>query len=715
MSRFFLFFSICTGSFVGMAQKDTTLLQEIIITGNRSERTLDEVDRSVSVIDSDQIRRFPYQNVAELLGQEAGIYIIGQGQNPGTNQSLFLRGANSNQVNILIDGVRLSDPSTPGGSLDLSELSLINVERIEILRGSHGTMYGTSGIGGVINIITRKSQEGGILEIEAQGGAFKENGQSLKHGVNGRYQLNNGLFASAGYEQLIVNGLNAAADTTSTGDNNRDYDNFSKQDFFGQIGYNGQKLRLNVFYKDIYQRTDLDQGAFNDDDNYFLKLDRSLINYQASYDFARGSVTYIGGWSQLERATENDSSVIDDSGNFDGQVSTSGNTGTTETNEIQVLFGKDPVSMLVGAGQYAEQMNLRSYFYSSNFGGFEFSSDLDSLAIGAKSQYAFSQLILSGGLISTSFSAWQLTIGSRYTHHSQFGSQWSYEVTPGYHFNQGKVFLNLSSGYKNPSLTQLYDPAISPGYVTNRGNIELMPEKSLSLEAGWNQKFSNFEIQLGVYQNYIKNVIEYIYLWDATSGSISEIGFSDYQGDTYINLSAMKTQGMEVGIDWQVTDYLSFNANYSYMHGEMEFDSDKVANTIADESYIQLFTNGQFLTTGETVLENQLVRRPTNLWNTRLTYLAKNGIRASVSYRYVGNRPDSFYDASLGPFGALNTLSVPSYHLFDVIIGYKVSKDMNLGFRVENLLNSSYEEVQGFNTRGRGIYLKAVYRLVGGE
>lgn len=703
--------------FYGQAQdplylKDTTYLDDVVISANRSARSLDEVDRSVSIIGQDKIEKLPYQNVAELLGQESGLFIIGQGQNPGSNQSLFLRGANSDQVTILIDGVRITDPSTPGGSLDLSELSLVNVKRIEILRGSHATMYGTSGIGGVINIITNKDQPGWKLTGQLQGGIFDARGRSLKNAITGRYQLENGLYASGGYEHWQVNGLDASADTATAGYHTADRDNFQKTDYYGQLGYASGGVALNVFYKSIHQRADLDQGAFDDDDNYFLEFDRNLLNYQAGYDFSKWALQFQGGYSDMGRRTENDSSIVDEADHFDGQFSSSDNSGMTLTNEVQGVFGKNGrVNLLAGAGHYQEKMNLKSYYYSSAFGGFELVSDLDSLGIHSSSYYAFSQLILGGPLLSESLKDLQLTLGGRLTRHSRFGLQESFELSTGYDLPKGNIFLSVSSGFRNPSLTQLFDPTFTPGNATSRGNKELEPEESVSYEIGWNHRFGGLKTNVSVFQTRITNVIEYIYLWDASAETIGELDFSDYRGDTYINLSRLSTKGIELGFDWKLSDRLNLVANYSLIDGAISFSPEEVDAHFDDNLYIQLFTNGQFL--DKRIRGDQLVRRPSNLVNSRVAYQPADPIRLSLSYRYVDSRADSFYDATLGPFGALNTLTVPGYHLFDFYALYEIRSTWNLGFRIENIFNTDYREIQGFNTRGRGFYLKIGYSISG--
>ncbi len=164
MARHFVLLLLCIS--VSHAQQDSLILKsdsarvyplkEIMVTATRSQKNPDDVGRSVTVITADQMNNSTYQSVGELLGQQEGIYMVGTGQNPGTNQSIFMRGTASNQTAIMIDNVRFTDPATPNGAPDLSELSSLGVDQIEIVRGSHSTLYGSSAMGGVINLITRE-------------------------------------------------------------------------------------------------------------------------------------------------------------------------------------------------------------------------------------------------------------------------------------------------------------------------------------------------------------------------------------------------------------------------------------------------------------------------------------------------------------------------------------------------------------------------------
>lgn len=103
-------------------QQDTTKvvsLDEVIVTATRSEKNINDIGRSITVITSNDIKNSGAGTVSELLNREEGFYIVGAQQNPGSLNSIFTRGANGNQTVILVDGIRITDPSSTDNSRDL--------------------------------------------------------------------------------------------------------------------------------------------------------------------------------------------------------------------------------------------------------------------------------------------------------------------------------------------------------------------------------------------------------------------------------------------------------------------------------------------------------------------------------------------------------------------------------------------------------------------
>lgn len=149
-------------------------LPEIVVTATRLEQPLEQTSSSVTVITREEIERQKAETVLEVLRNVPGVEIIRSG-GFGKTTSVFTRGSDSNHTLVLIDGFRVNSPTT--GAFDFADLATDNVERIEIVRGSQSTVYGSDAIGGVINIITRKGEGRPRVTVSAGGGnheSFRE-------------------------------------------------------------------------------------------------------------------------------------------------------------------------------------------------------------------------------------------------------------------------------------------------------------------------------------------------------------------------------------------------------------------------------------------------------------------------------------------------------------------------------------------------------------
>ncbi|MBI3767304.1 MAG: TonB-dependent receptor [Deltaproteobacteria bacterium] len=176
-------------------------LATIVVTATRTETRLDETTTTVTVIDRAEIEQRHAETVVELLRDVPDVDVVQNGSR-GTNTELFLRGADADQTLVLIDGVEVN--SVTLGAFDFSSLTTDNVERIEVLRGAGGTLYGSQAIGGVINVITRAgggAPHGSVLGEGGNGstghGAVSSAGQMgrLRYSVAGAYLDTQGFHA----------------------------------------------------------------------------------------------------------------------------------------------------------------------------------------------------------------------------------------------------------------------------------------------------------------------------------------------------------------------------------------------------------------------------------------------------------------------------------------------------------------------------------------
>lgn len=683
----------------------TTVLQEVVTTASRTDQTVITAPRSVVVIGRELIENSTFNSVGELLSTQGGAYVVGANQTPGSTQSLFLRGANSNQIAVMIDGTRLTDPSSPNAGLDLNELSLTNVDRIEIIKGSHSTLFGGAAVGGVINIITKKGQQPGLHgNMSVQAGTFGKSTLAFSETLGLNYTLKNGFYINGSLFNQNVNGLNASLDTLRNKPDfyNPDKDDFKKTDLYVKTGFKNTKWDVFIAYKNIDQRADIDDGVYNDDDNAILDFKRNLIDYQVGYQLTKNwRISGIGSWSDSERLSENDSSVIDQDQNYDATYVRGEYLGEIATNEIQLNYQYQKIQGVVGVGQYREDMNFNThYFNRSSFGEFISSVNYDTIDTSAKTNYAFGQVNFNAG-------HFNLAVGTRWSNHSIFGHHWTFEANPSFYFNNTLLYVSVSTGFNPASLYQLFDPTKGFNAYTTRGNKNLKPEESTSIELGVKKEFpSGSFLTLSMYRTETKNAIEYIYLWDKNT-SIDNLTFADNLGDTYLNIAKQVVNGVEVEGSVSFGKF-QLQGNVTWLDGNITINSSDIDAQETGGNHVQLFNYGSFVTSEVKI--DKLVRRPNFTTNVALSYQPVASVTISTRYRYAGSRFDSGYDETLGPYGALNQFKVEHYHLLDLGVNWKINNAFALALKVENILDQRYQEIIGFQTRGRSVYLKLNFR-----
>jgi vitamin B12 transporter len=684
----------------------TTTLDEVVVTATRTEQPIIEVPRSVSVISKEMIRHKAYNSLGELLATEAGVYVVGSGQTPGTNQSVFLRGANSNQVVVLIDGLRVTDPSSPNGAIDLSEISLAGVERVELIRGAHSSLFGGSAVGGAINIVTRKeSRDGFHGDVSLQPGSLGNGGLSVQGDVNLQYRFLSGWYLQGGVFSQRVKGLNATVDTVAAGPGKyktADDDDFTKLDFTSKAGFRNEKWDVFLSARNSFQRAEIDDGAYNDDDNAYLEYDRMVFGYNASYAFSpMFKLGFAGSLSPSRRYLVNDSSFVDTNKTYDRTFVENTYHGKTQSHEVVMHYNKGMTKGILGAGQYREKMDFNTFYFSNAF-GFPFTSkvDYDTINTSAITNYVFAQVTLK-------VEKFNVGAGTRLSHHSRFGNFWTFELNPSYQLQNMLFYGSVSTGYNAPTLYQLFDPSRSFGSTVSRGNIRLKPETSLSVEVGAKREFANgSHVTVSAYSSTTKDNIEYVNLWNRET-SVEELSFNDYINDLYINVASQKVVGIELAARLNIGKFY-VQGNVTRIYGEVTVDPGDVNTVETQGHHVQLYNYGVFLR--EDVTVNTLARRPRFTAFSEVGCKPNDDLTVLVAYRHLGGRNDVEYNSNLGPYGALDANKVARYNLIDFATRYRLNESVHLAFQVENLFDTTYSEINGFQTRGRSFYLKAGFR-----
>ncbi len=186
-------------------------------------------------------------------------------------------------------------------------------------------------------------------------------------------------------------------------------------------------------------------------------------------------------------------------------------------------------------------------------------------------------------------------------------------------------------------------------------------------------------------------------------------GRDDFRGDTYINAGEGNSYGVEITLLMQIVKNLVFNGGISLVDGEMLYKGSDELTKDYNGNHLQLYNNGKFLSS-TTQKQKGLIRRP-NMLRLELSYSGIKKLNINLATKFVDDRDDVYYDTQIKPQGALNTIAVEEYFLIDLNMAYSLTKHILISARIENMLDKEYSEIRGFNTRGRGLYLKLAYKI----
>jgi vitamin B12 transporter len=518
------------------AQDSSDPLTEVVITATRANEGIrsDLLGTSLTVLDPQDLEQRQVRIVSDILRDVPGIAVSRSG-GVGALTQVRLRGAESNQTLVLIDGIKASDPYA--GEFDFATLIADDVARVEILRGQQSALYGSDAIGGVINYITPTGKEMPGTRLRLEGGSFGTADVSARAaGVAG--PLDYAL--SAGYQDTD------GTPTARSGSRDLGAENKAASAKF--IYSISDQARIKAVARYSHTEADTNDQDFNfpPGPTYGFVVDTpgSYYKNRALYGLLRGELDTFGGhWSHAVQAQgvdakrdgflDNDPSYGDDGGR--GRYSY----------ETTVRFGSDAVKQSVtGALDYErETFQNRGPFLTE-----EQARERSLTTKGAVVQYdaTINDRIGLGGAL-------------RYDDNSRFDSGTTFRLQGSYLFDSGtRLHAAAGSGTKNPGIFELYgfDPD------TFIGNPNLKPEKSHGWELGVAQRF--FDNRARVDVTYFDSKLR------------DEI-FTQYDANFVFSSPENKPQdskqkGVEVSLEGRISDEWRVDASYTYLDSK-EFDS----------------------------------------------------------------------------------------------------------------------------------------------
>jgi len=488
----------------------------IMVVASGSSEMITSTGQPVSIIGAEEIEQVQGGDLARVLERLPGVTLSRNG-GVGNFTGLRVRGAEAEQLLVLIDGVRVADTASPANGFDFGTLLPGGIGKIELLRGSNSTIWGSQAMGGVMAVTTlsgdslRGSVEyGGPESVYAQGSAGHDFG-ALSLGVDGGYFDNEGISSAAigtepdGFRQWQAGARARVA--------------------------LGDSVNLHAALRHLDARLDLDgfppptYSTFDDTAEY---QDTQRTSGSAGVDYYGGRITLSTTWSLSDTRRES----YDPSFGADPSYTTHGREERAE------LRGKWDITDDWGLHFGAE----REWSWMETL----FDSRTRSKTTGAYAQAGFQR----GPIV--------LNAGLRVDDHDRFGTAWSFGADGAIELGGGwRARASYGEGFKAPSLFQL---------LSDYGNTLLRPERSHGFDAGieLNDRGSYGPFfSVSAFRRGSTDLIDFISCFQVTDGICT-----NRPNGTYDNIGKVRAQGFEVEGGYNFTEKFRLQGGYSFVEAK---------------------------------------------------------------------------------------------------------------------------------------------------
>ena len=576
-----------------------TVQQEIIVTASALPEDVEETPASVSVITREDIEKREARDVADVLREVPGVTIARTGS-PGKETSLFLRGGSSKQALVLWNGVEMNNAYH--SAYNFGQLSTAGVERVEIVRGPFSALYGSDAVSGVVNVLTTPSHNEAGVDVEAG-----------EHGL-----VNTTAHGALAHDRWSAN----ATLEHRTDDGFLPNDDFKSTSILGGATFTpnanasiGVLARYSSYDLGIPRNVNGFGTAFVPTPNRREEGWESQIAVPIHFD--------LGRMIYSVRLTENHRK--DDYADPDGAFGPeNAHTDAVSRAADASVRTKTAVGTITLGGEYAHS----NVDHTDSFG-----LDVDSRDRDSRSLFVEDRVSIAAG----NGASFEIAAGLRHDHFDTFGSELSPRIAAAWVRNGHKVRAAYGQGFRAPAIGELYSPFF--------GFPDLQPERSRSIEVGYDRYFNHGTFSTSLFDSDYNDLI-----------------FYDIAAGHYANINTARSRGIELGATHSI-GALSASLSYTYL------DTD-------DES------------TGE-----ELLRRPRHSGSLALGYdFAK--FAAELIVQHTGARLDV---TDLFPYGNVTN---EARTIADFTLRWTAAAFAPY-VRVENLTDERYEEVFGYPSAPR--------------
>ncbi len=552
----------------------------IVISPGKTPQSLSTVGSTVDVITGSEIEENSYYSIANIIDDNSTSTNLFQMGGYGSNTGIQIRGLEKRYSTVFIDGVKMLDPSSPDGSFYLEHVMKNGIDRIEVLKGTQSSLYGSNAIGGAINIFTKKGREGNHSNFYIDTGS--NNKKSITYSIDGADEKLSYFFS----------GNNFSTDGISTMNDNDEEDEYKNNSFIGNVGYKFNEdfqLASSLRLADIYYEYDEVNKATDDNGTNTKNLEGSLST-KIIHEKNNFKNTFSYNKLHIERNTKSNYSSKQ---NYFGNRDTFGYLGEYRFNlDNKIIYGIDH-----------ETDGAR---YRQDFGTREVEHDESII-----SQYFDLQL--------RPYEKLYTTFGLRNDEHTTSGNKKSGRATFAYKLNNKSTLRSsIGSGVRYPAL---YDYRYGFNTVqTKGGKLEsLKAERGNSFDFGIDTNVENLDLDLAV--TFFKSEQKNSLLSENRTGWVMR------------NASSVNTsEGIEFQSQWSPFGK-KYNLGLNYTFTDT-FD----ANTCS-EDHKNAYSDNECRHTGNAVATAK-VRVPRHALSARVGYQFNSNFKTVFRGSYTGETRD---------------------------------------------------------------------------
>lgn len=507
-----------TGNLVVRLKKSLLNLDEVTVTGTRTEKTVAETPVMTRIVPSEVLQRNDFESMIDVL--EYNIPGLRFNTDPRGN-NIQVQGLENSYILILVDGERLS--TTPGGPIDFDRLTTANIKKIEVLKGAASALYGSSAMGMVINIITDIPKR--PLEGWAKVRYGKYNDLQLDAGVGMKYK---GFYAQTLFNRTSSDGYDLTPETPESFTENPSHHMTIEE----KLGWNNQYSRITV--KGSLYWGEVENPWESTAPTHYRSLTKTLqVNAEHAFnDRYKLYGTYAGDF--YTRKTVYDFLYLPDSTNAWSHEQT-----------VRLVDEFKPWDNLVIVKGF--EWNGTKNYNKMQYGKEKTIRDMDDANLFAQADWMITDRL-------------EVIGGFRYTHNSEFGSAFTPKINLMYSPGNFKIRAGYSRGFKTPGLTELYSDFNMGSVSHNIGNPDLKAEHSdyfsVSGEYTWQGRLM---LTAELYQNTVDNKIN-SYNVDIEDPKLGELGTEL----RYENVKGVRIRGAEATATYYPVSALLLRTSYAF-------------------------------------------------------------------------------------------------------------------------------------------------------